>query len=394
MRENLRPLCMIACSVIWGAHLAPGTARAQTPGQEPAPQYQPPASATSGNLLNPSISVIGWVQAEWGDEEDVSQTFSFREAEFGFQSAVDPYFRADYFIAVHGGGEVELEEGFFTILTFPRRFGLKAGHFRSNFGRFNRTHPPETFFADRPLAAEQFFGEEGLVATGVSLSYLVPNPFDIYLNLDAEVTNTPEGHGHEEEGEAEAEEEHEEAVVFEPAGPRDLLYTARLGGFVEAGEATNLSVGGSFASGAAGEHAEEDGRPEVRRNNLAGFDMILRWKNPRRAIYRSLTWQTEGTILWPDAEEGENLDSVRGAFSAVDYQFSRRWHMGIRGDWTEIVGGGGHEAGGLAYLTFTPSEFSLVSLQGRRVRLADGSTDNRLFVKVTANIGPHGAHPF
>jgi len=48
----------------------------------------------------------------------------------------------------------------------------------------------------------------------------------------------------------------------------------------------------------------------------------------------------------------------------------------------------------LALLSWQPSEFSTVSLQGRRVRDPDGSERDAAFLKWIFNIGPHGAHPY
>jgi hypothetical protein len=371
----------IVFSVFLFASFLPTMTRGQAP---------PPAGTGAGSLLNPNISVVGWAQAEAGDEDDVSQAFSFREAEIGFQAVVDPHLRADYFIAISPEEGVHLEEGYLTFLSLPKRLGLKAGIFRSNFGKFNRTHPPETPFADRPLAAEALFGEEGLSPVGASLSYLIPNPFGIYLNLDLEATNTPEGH----EVAEEEEDLGEEPPVFEPAGPYDLLYLGRLGTFLELGEPTNLTLGASYANGSAGDVERTEDAVETRRSQIIGADVTLRWKNPRRAIYRSFTWLSEGYVFVPDEPDDTGSKSRRGVFTSLNYQFARRWQAGVRGDWIETSSEREHEAGALAYLTFTPSEFSLLSLQGRGVRLADGSTENRLFFKLTANIGPHGVHPF
>ena len=109
---------------------------------------------------------------------------------------MDPYSRADFFIAVSPAEGVDLEEGTLTLFALPAGLTAKLGKFRSNFGKFNRTHPPETPFADRPLAAERFLGEEGLAPSGLSASWLAPLTF--YVNLDAEVTTTPEAHAEDE----------------------------------------------------------------------------------------------------------------------------------------------------------------------------------------------------
>src|SRR6185369_11738575 len=113
---------------------------------------EPPSAAgavTAGsNLLNPNVSVIGWFQGQAGDVVDRpgSRAFDLREAELGFQANVDPYSRADFFISVNPEDGIDLEEGYLTLLTLPAGLSAKLGKFRNNFGKFNRTHPPETPF--------------------------------------------------------------------------------------------------------------------------------------------------------------------------------------------------------------------------------------------------------
>ncbi len=347
--------------------------------QQPPGGTAPPAGSS---LLNPNISVIGWFQAEAGDRTDLegSQAFALREAELGFQAAVDPYSRADFFIAVSPEEGIDLEEGYLTLLTLPAGLSAKLGKFRNSFGKFNRTHPPETPFGDRPLAAERFLGEEGLSGMGGSVSWLIPNPLHVYLNLDGEVTNTPE---------------RVEAPAFDAYRGKDLLYTTRLSTFFDMGETTNLTLGGSYANGSNGSAQAESLSPvEALRTQLYGADVTFRWKNPRRAIYRSLLVQAE--FMERAAEQLSGPFTVsRGAFAYFDYQFVRRWHLGARYDWSESLEiTDAHATGGLGFVTFTPSEFSLLSLQGSRHDLEDGSHETRYLFKTTFNIGPHGAHPF
>jgi hypothetical protein len=365
---------------------AAGSAAAQTqdPGTAPVPE--------GASLLNPAISVIGWFQGEAGDQnnEEGTAAFEFREAEVGLQANVDPYSRADFFIAVTPDG-VDLEEATLTLFSLPAGFTAKLGQFRSNFGKFNRTHPPETPFADRPLAAERFLGEEGLAPAGVSASWLAPLPF--YLSFDAEVTTTPEAHAH---GEEEEEEEEEMPTAFEPYRGKDLLYLGRLSTFVDLSDAMNLTLGGTFANGANGSAQADTASPvEALRAELYGADVTFRWKDPRRAIYRSLMAQVEWMERSAETLGGSD-EKRQGAFAWVDFQFARRWHVGGRYDWSDALGGVERDpaTGVLGFLTFTPSEFSLVSLQGRRQELEDGSSETRWFLKTTFNIGPHGQHPF
>ena len=346
--------------------------------QTPQGGSAPPAGSS---LLNPNTSVIGWFQGEAGDrtKQVGAEAFQLKEAEVGFQAAVDPYSRADFFMSVNAEG-IDLEEGYLTLLTLPAGLSAKLGKFRTNFGKFNRTHPPETPFADRPLAAERFLGEEGLSGTGASVAWLVQNPLGVYANIDAEVTTTPPAG---------------EVPAFDSYRGRDLLYVGRASSFVDFSESSNLAIGLSYANGANGADSTNPGTgPHKLRAQLYGADVTFRWKNPRRAIYRSLLVQME--LMERSAAPLAGPATVSGgAFAYADYQFARRWHVGARYDWSERVAqAGNHATGGLGFLTFTPSEFSLMSLQASRHDLEGGQTETRYFLKTTFNIGPHGAHPF
>ncbi len=347
-------------------------------------QGQGTSALQSSNILNPNVSVIGWFQGEAGRRElqageEESPPLGFKEAEIAFQSVVDPYARADVFVAVEGEGGAELEEGYLSWFALPGNLALKVGKAKADFGKFNRAHRPETAFADRPLAHEKYFGEEGLAGMGGSLSWQIPNPW-LFLNLDAQAFSMPEA---------------AETPAFDTAKRGDLLYVGRLGAYQDLTEAANVTLGASYAHGAAGQAYDPVAdSSNTLKSRLYGFDLTFRWKNPRRAIYRSLLWQTE--MFWNNRErDGLSSLTTAGLFSHLEYQFARRWRAGGRYDWSESPDvGDAHESGGLAYLTFMPSEFSLVSVQGREVKKAGGATERLGFLKVTFNIGPHGAHPF
>lgn len=336
------------------------------------------------NLLNPAVSVIGWFQGEAGDRLDdpESSAFSLREAELGLQANVDPYSRADFFISVNPTEGVDLEEGYLTLLTLPGGLSAKLGKFRSNFGKFNRTHPPETVFADRPLAAERFFGEEGLSAEGVSASWLVPGlPF--YANLDGEVTNTPDSEG--------------EPLAFARFRGKDLLFLGRFSTFFDLGEASNVAFGGSYADGANGAELDDSLSvpSDALRAQVVGADVTFRWKNPRRAIYRSFIAQAEWMQRTAETEIGPDATRT-GGYAWGDFQFARRWHVGGRYDWSDRLDAAEAKpaTGVLGFLTFVPSEFASLSAQVRRRSLEEGEKETEYFFKTTFNIGPHGAHPF
>jgi hypothetical protein len=207
---------------------------------------------------------------------------------------------------------------------------------------------------------------------GFSGSYLFPIPF--YLNLDAEVTTNWEeaplfGFPNE-EGEIEA------------GGKRSQpSYDFRTSTFTDFSEQVNGTFGISYAHG-------KNNAQGTQNSQVVGLDATLRWKDPRRAIYRSLIWQTEAYFTQRQEIDGD-LDAF-GMFSYVEYQFARRWRCGVRGDYVDDP----TERGALAYLTFWPSEFSAISAQGRVVRRGEQKSVYAAYLKLTFNIGPHGAHPF
>ncbi len=362
----LRPIPIAA---LFTFTLGVGAAGAQGP-----PGGAPTAAApvVSASIANPAISVIGWFQAVAGsDQEAQGNPAEFREAEIAFQAVVDPFTRADFFVAVGEEG-VEIEEGFITWLALPGSGQAKVGQFRADFGKFNRTHPPETPFADRPLAAAAFLGEEGLTVTGASLSALLPNPADLYWEVVGHLAAAPDP---------------EESPVFQADRRADLFALARTSLFVPLGEGADLNLGASYANAPARDELRADGLHA----QLATGDLTFRWKNPRRSIYRSFLAQVE--VL---GERGSRTDAERytGGFAYALYQFARQWKVGARYDWTESPGSHERIRGALALLQYKPSEFSTLSLQARRVREPDGAERDAAFFKWTFNIGPHGADPY
>lgn len=351
------------------------------PGQIAAPQQ-------ASNLLNPNISLIGDIRGNFGrDFEPDARAFQLHEAEIGIQAPIDPYARADAFIAISPEEGIDLEETYITFQTLPAGIQAKVGKFRSNFGKFNRVHLPETQFGDRPLVTQTYFGEEGLAGVGISLSVMVPNRW-VYLNLDVEATSLPEeapAFGLEPPpapGGAASEEE-----LITGGRRRDLMYLSRLGTFLDLGESANITLGGTYATGVYNEVG-------TLRTHMQGIDVTLRWQPPRRAIYQSVLWQTE-VVFGQRESVGGGFTNTLGLFSFVDWQFSRRWHIGSRYDYTQFPdSSSSYEEGVLGFLAFAPSEFTSISWQARGVRRVDGSWHGVGMVKLTFNIGPHGAHPF
>jgi hypothetical protein len=95
------------------------------------------------------------------------------------QGAVDPYLDGEMHMVsfldpIAGETVVELEEAFMTTRSLPKGYQLKAGHFLTEFGRINPTHPHAWAWLDSPIINTRVFGPDGMRAPGVRLSRLLP----------------------------------------------------------------------------------------------------------------------------------------------------------------------------------------------------------------------------
>ena len=349
------------------------------PGATPEPPLPPPPPSAA-KVFNPDIAVIGNFLGAIGENEvDPQPSLQMEEVELSLQAAVDPYARADFFLAF-GPDEAEIEEAFLTFPTLPGGFLMKVGKLKASFGKANTFHAHNLPWTDRPLMNVNLLGgEEGLADSGISVSRLIPVPA-VFLELTGEVFR----------GDSE---------VFRAEERDDLAFGARVRAYRDLGEATNLDLGGSFAHGHVG------GGETAR---LFGVDATLRWRPLQRALYRRFLLRAEAT--WRDGPGGEKPPDLQdptadtaadlpqstawGAYVAAEYQFSRRWFAGARGDWAERIDIDGEDRGGSLLLTFWPSEFSQVRAQYRHLRHAEGPTSNELLFQFLFSIGAHGAHPF
>lgn len=364
---------------------------------------EPPPVAVQPRSLNPDISAIGEFLIDLSPEEatlEGGDRFQVREVELGVQGAVDPYFRYDAFVGIHGDA-VELEEGYATTLGLPAGLQVKLGQFLLPFGKVNLTHRPELHTIDYPLYVQEYFGEEGFRSAGVWGS-VIGAPLGFFQEVSVVATNGAEAHAHEEEEAheslalAQEEDAEEDTGLISDLG--DRLWVAHLKNSIDLTEATNFELGGSVATGEA-EDEEEEGR-----TTLYGVDAILRWKPPQMAKYRSAILQAE--IAWREPEEG---DTRLGAFAFGQWQLSRRSYVGARWDYVELPE---HEEpvglepaqeeeleptsiqAGQLILRYFPTEFSQLKLVVERQVPDEGDALDRLLFQATVAIGPHRPHAF
>ena len=358
-----------------------------------------PPGGQSRSALNPDLSAIGEFLIDLSPEEatlEGGDRFQVREVEVGIQGAVDPYFRYDAFVGIHGD-VVELEEGYATTLGLPAGLQVKLGKFHLPFGKVNLTHRPELHTIDYPLYVQEYFGEEGFSSAGVWGS-VIGAPLGFFQELSVVAANGAEAEEHGEEeahaalASAQDEEDAEERDLLDDLG--DRLFVGHLKNSIDLSEAANLELGGSIATG----EDEESGR-----TNLYRIDAIYRWKPPQFATYRSAVLQAE--VAWRDPEEG---DTRLGAFAFGQWQLSRRSYVGARWDYVELAE---HEEldvpdeaeeseepaslqAGQIILRYFPTEFSQLRVVYER-RVPDvGEGIDRVLFQATVALGPHRPHPF
>jgi hypothetical protein len=319
-------------------------------------------------IFNPDIAVIGnFVGAAGRNTVDPAPALQLEEAEASFQAIVDPFARADFFVAFGPEG-AEIEEGFLTFPTLPGGLLLKVGKLKAQFGKVNTQHAHTRSWTDQPLVMRNLLdGEEGVADSGLSVSKLLVNPW-FFLEATGEVYSG-------------------NSSIFTSHKPGNVSYVGRLRGYQDVSDDANVELG---VSGAYGKN--EIGPDHATR--LVGVDATFRYRPLRRAIYNRLLLRTE--LMWSRRDlEFDERATAFGTYLTADYQFARRWFAGGRFDYAErAVDPSLRDKGGSLLLTFWPSEFSQVRGQYRRTRYAEGVTANEFLFQFLFSIGAHGAHAF
>ena len=331
----------------------------------PLPVYSN-ASALS-KIFNPDIAVIGnFIGAAGRNDVEPRPALQLSEAEVSLQAIVDPYARADFFLAASPEG-LEIEEGFLTFSTLPGGLLAKVGKMKAQFGKANTFHSHNLPWVDAPLPIKNLLGgDEGLNDAGVSVSKLIPNPA-LFLEATGEIYNGTND-------------------LFTGRTRSDLTYLGRLRGYRDLTESTNLDLGTSFVFG------HNDGGPDST-TRVFGVDATFRYRPLRRAIYRRFLGRTE--LFWSRRDDGFDGGKAFGAYLSGEYQFARRWFAGARYDFSDrAIDTALRDKSGSLLLTFWPSEFSQVRTQYRRTSYAEGVKGNELLFQFLFSIGAHGAHVF
>ena len=327
---------------------------------------------------NPDISVIGDFRANYQSNYTRHFNANLNETEISFQSVVDPYVRADFFVSLSrdqetGAFDVGVEEGYLTTLSLPAHLQLKAGKFKQMLGRINFLHPHALPFIDMPNAFVRFFGEEGLNDAGLSLSWLLPNN-SFFQELTVEITDGP----------------HESPSFIRSSG-NNFIGLAHLKNFWDLTNNATLEFGLTGISG-----------PNVSNKitSIAAAALTYKWKPVKFNTYKSVTFQNEFYYSHTPYLT-KSVNSI-GFYSMLLMQISKRTFLTGRYDYTNKPTSNKfvEEAGSLTvgwYLT----EFQKIELQVKNTSANSEEIENnykknfnQVFIRWIFVIGSHGAHKY
>ena len=333
------------------------------------------SSVTGSKVFNPDMAVIGnFLGAAGTNHVNPEPSLQMQESEAAFQAVVDPYARADFFIAFGEEG-VNLEEGFLTLTSLPGGLLTKVGKMRAAFGKVNTLHNHVLPWADRPLVTKNLVGgEDGIDDAGISVARLIPNKW-LFLEATGQIFRGDSGD------------------LFRATKRGDLSYVGHLRGYQDITESSNIDLGFSYSRGHNDAGLGADDLVGTFKTQLYGLDATFRWKPLQRSIYHSFVGRSEW--VWSRRDQPNGLQRSTGYYVSGDYQVGRRWFAGARYDRSDRATDASlFDTGGSFIVTYWPSEFNQVRAQYRRTNYALGPAANELLFQFQFSIGAHGAHPF
>ena len=324
-------------------------------------------SAVARNVDNSAYenyAIAGFIAP--GDAEipfNKSRGFNFNYAEIALYSEVGPYFDALAIFHLQPD-EFEIEEAYVTTRALPWNLRVKAGKFRSDFGRINSIHQHAWHFDDQPLVYEALFGPEGINDAGVQLQWIVPT--ETYLMAGIEAMQ-----GTNELSFGDTDKNH--------------LYVGYLKSSVDIGD-TSLLLSGSIAHG-----------KNLTANTTEVYGAALT-TNTYLNAYASLIWQSE--LLYRRYNTRTQNRAQAGLYTQLVYKINKMYSIGARYDL--LYKNSGNNPDDLdrytAMAEYKPFAFSRLRLEYSHDRskvISNTQKDiDTLIFSLNIAAGAHGAHAF
>lgn len=323
-----------------------------------------------GQSFNPDIMVAGDFIGHYADRHGMPDRnrVALREAEFGFSAAIDPYAKGTFIFSKPDNGPLDVEEGYVTLLDLPWGLQAKVGQMRSPFGKINVLHTHDLPQTDRPDVYTNFFGDDGLIESGVAVSKILPTPW--YSSLDAQVANGDTlpffGHGR----------------ITKP------LTIAHWKNFIDLTNTQSVEIG---ASGAIGAEGPAD---MAKLSHVEGIDVTYHWIPPSQ--FHALIWQTELLAAQREHPPIGGKNDLLGGYSFMEYKLNQRWNVGIRLDYSQTPLIANASSWAIApYVNFWQSEFGRARLEFKHT-FGDGRipSSNQIWAQYDVILGLHPPHTF
>ena len=336
-------------------------------------------SALSRDVNNSAYAhqaMPGFLQSDPELPFNKDRGFNLNYAELSMHSVVDPYF--DVFAVFHiSPDSIEIEEAYVKTRALPYSLLVKAGKFKSDFGRLNSKHQHSWAFSSQPLIYAGVFGPDGMSDPGVQLQWIAPTRTYLMAGVEAmQGTNTQSF------GDLQS----------------NNLYVGYLKSSVDLSD--DISILGGF-SGASGKNP-------YGKTNVYGADLTIR---AELGNYSSLIWQSEYLKRNKDADPTLAITKEKqaGIYSELIYNINENWGMGARYDRIlenhadmSLYAPVGINTNNLdrttMMLEYKPFEFSRLRVEytNDRSKIIDNQRKDiqEVMLNLTIEAGAHGAHAY
>ena len=296
---------------------------------------------------------------------------NFNYAEVAMRSSVDPYFDAFAIFHLHPDA-FEIEEAYVQTTALPYALRIKAGKFKSDFGRINSKHQHAWHFDDQPIIYKALFGPDGISDAGIQLQWVAPTDTYIMAGIEAMQGTNERSFGDTEE---------------------NNLYVGYVKSSIDVGDDLSILGGVSLAHGK---------NTTTNATNVYGADLTMR---DQLGGYSALIWQSE--YLQRNKDIGTTTNKQAGLYSELLYQYNNNYSGGVRYDAitkndVDLSAYNGVDTGNLdkytAMLEYKPFPMSRLRLSYSydRTKVIAGERKDINTVMLSLNIaaGAHGAHDY
>ncbi|HHH51643.1 MAG TPA: hypothetical protein ENK76_04680 [Campylobacterales bacterium] len=311
-----------------------------------------------------NYSIPGFITTAGEIPFNEKRGFNLNYGEMEIYSTVDPYFDVNTALHIEKEG-LHIGELYITTKALPYGLKVKAGKFKSDFGRINAKHQHSWHFSSIPLVFESYFGPGGMGDEGIQLTYTAPT--EIYLMAGYEAM---QGSNKRSFGETD---------------------TNNLNlGYIKSG--LDITDNSSILAGTTLMHGDNiNGKTDI-----YGADLTV------KSIfdsYSSLTWQSE--LLYRDKDlKNKQTAKQAGAYTQLVYDYNQNWATGVRYDtlFKNITNQPDDLNKYSAIIEYKPFEFSKIRLQyiydKSKVFAGNRKDEQEILLDLTIESGSHGAHAF